>query len=341
MKKKYNYNHIVPVTYQKRWHTDKGPKNVYYFDKELNLLSSDGSNANKKMGIENYYILTQQDIELINLRADGEEQQLISDPTIVEEYFDNAVETRWKYVLELFEDGSETIETPIKKHFYANIDKFPCGLGIKGNYLKGLKSPEWLKDFIITQWARRFENVSDKILETIDVIKKYILETCKEATEKEIDKELKDKDYLRTLWLAGVIDSKNEKENSLIKIVKDIFEVKFTCVTVFSEKLNFILSDNPVIYNIGKNTDNLIGGGYYMPLSPNTLISFLDCSKWGVAPDDIVAFKANDKFVKYINRKLVEQAIEKVGFYNLDISDHIADEKSTETGIKEMFDLTD
>lgn len=339
------YNHIVPATYQKRWHTHKGKKNVYYFDKTLNLINVDGGNVDDNMGIDRYYILTQQDIDLINQRiADTGDSDFVFDPTIVENYFDKAVESHWKYVLELFEDGGKIIDKPIRKHFEENIAKNPNGLGIKAKDLIGLKSPEWLKDFIITQRIRCFENVKERIIQSVNISKRYIQRISGEiidAVKAELDKSLKDEGFLRSLWLASLIDSQKGKDISWLTTIKNILGYKFTCVAIFTNKMKFILSDNPVVYNIGEGADKKLGGGYYMPISPNTLIAFLDCSKWGAKPEEILLFRANDEFVKYINRKLLNQAYEKVGFCNLNIACQIASPVCTNTGMKEMFNLTD
>jgi|GEM_PF-5004726 len=140
------YNHIVPATYQKRWHTTIAKKNVYYFDKDLTLLSTNGGNVGNNMGIEKYYILTAEDLLLINGQTYSQSNP-ITDTAIVENYFDNAVETQWKYVLQLFEDGGKIIDNPVIKHFEQNLLNHPTqrGFGIRARDLAGLKSVEVVK----------------------------------------------------------------------------------------------------------------------------------------------------------------------------------------------------
>jgi len=177
----------------------------------------------------------------------------------------------------------------------------------------------------------------------MEIAKECIYEVSADEapSEAELDVELKCNNYLRTHWLSSFVAEIKGQPNSVFATVKRILNSKFTCVTIFADTTKFILSDNPVIYNIGKNADSLIGGGLYMPISPNTLIAFLDCCKWGVATDDMVVFKANDNFVKYINRKLLNQAFEQVGFYTIDIAKNFAAEGCKKTGMKEMFSLVD
>ena len=128
----------------------------------------------------------------------------------------------------------------------------------------------------------------------------------------------------------------------LILLVKN---EKFSPVAIFAtETTKFILSDNPVIYNIGLRLDKNLGSGLYMAISPSVLIAYLDLSKWRekqpeMKKDDLIVVAGTDDFIQYYNKLLLDRSYTKVGFNSTDIKKHIATDLSKTYSFNEMFGI--
>ena len=345
MKKKYN--HIIPKVYQKRWHTAGTKANVFYYDLNLTLIDDKGGNVSKNLGEDYYYCLTERDIAYINERVIDITKH-ISDSKVLENYFDTNIENYWRKVLEFF-GAIDTNFFSLKSKFLENKGLYSINcIVVSKDCIDKLVMPIKLQDFIITQWQRRFDNAILSIVETIiitveiSVMKGFIPKTEK---QKAIDELLSDVEYVRSIWLACLIDNMQSSGTSLLEKFKEIKKNKFTTIAFFANESKFILSDNPVIYNISYNENKELPGGIYMPISPEILIAFLDCSnfkstKGDIDPEDILLQRATNDFTQYINRCLLKQSIEKVGFFDKNIKNHIA-EVYSHSGFNKMMNIPD
>ena len=304
--------HIVPQVYQKKWNTGTANgENVFYFDKNLNLLKPNGGNVKSHMQIEDYYILSLNEISDIGDSA--------LSPNMVEDYFSSTIENNWNTVYELFEAGSSKILTPLKKFFkeyQASSPADPSITGVRRGDLTGVeKEIGALEDFLILQLYRRYENMENHIEKLFDSIPKP------SGLTKDNEAAIK-----RMMWLKFLADCAKSGTNVLSETRKILLD-KYSILVAFADSTKFILSDNPVIFNNLK-LNEYIAHGLFIAISPDTMIMFCDLSEWcktnpHVKKDDIIAVHGTDDAVKQFNNILLKNSFKEVGFFNKDIDSHI------------------
>lgn len=327
--------HIVPKTYQKKWSKNGTESTVYYFDKNLNPILFDDRNShryeNKKggnlsnfMGEWDYYILNDFDREYIG-----------DAPNCIESYFDNKLEKLWSDVYKLFIDGSarKGIITPIRNLWNQNYIKTKeTVFAIHRDDFGHLKHIfDEIDRFIWIQYVRRFENMYP-----------YFIESCK-VTKQPYN--CFSNEYIRTCYLKLLYDCVNNVPRNVLDTFLIVKSKKFSPVAIFAtDNTKFILSDNPVVNNMGSTIDNNLGGGLYFAISPDVLIAFLDLSKWRkdnkeMKIDDLVLVAGTDDFIKYYNKLLLDRSFEKVAFNSGDIKNHIAKDLTNDKAFSRMMGL--
>lgn len=327
--------HIVPKTYQKRWSKIGTESSVYYFDKNLNSILTDdrnshrydyknGGNISNYMGEWDYYILNDFD------------RAYIKDASkCIESYFDKEIENLWSDVYKLFIDGSaeKGIITPIRNLWSQNhIKTKETVFAIHRDDFGNLKYIfDEIDRFIWIQHVRRFENMYPYFVESFKVTKQPY--NCFSN------------EYVRTCYLKLLHDCVKDVSGNVLDTFLIAKGIKFSPVAIFAtDNTKFILSDNPVINNMGSTIDNNLGGGLYLAISPDVLIAFLDLSKWRedqieMKIDDLVLVAGTDDFIKYYNKLLLDRSFEKVGFNSIDIKKHIAENTTNDNFFNVMLGI--
>lgn len=327
--------HIVPQTYQKRWSKPGTELNVYYFDKDLNPVLTDdkyshsydyknGGNAQNYMGEWDYYILN-----------DDDKIYIKDTSKCIEKFFDKEVENLWSDVYELFIEGSakKGINTPIVSFWKQSYNKTKeTVFAIHRDDFGDLKYIfDEIDRFIWIQHVRRFENMYP-----------FFIESCKMAN---IPHNRLSKKYVRTCYLKFLYDCVNNTSGNVLDTFLIAKSRKFSPVAIFAtDNTKFILSDNPVINNMGSTIDNNLGGGLYLAISPDILIAFLDLSKWRednieMKIDDLILVAGTDDFIKYYNKLLLDRSFEKVAFNSVDIKNHIAKDLTKANAFNKMMGI--
>lgn len=335
--------HIVPETYQKKWAKKDTKANVLYFDKMLQPIktddrnnnlyeSSNGGNVENFMGVWDYYILNEKD----KIHIDAF-------PKYIENYLGKEVENLWSGVYELFIEGNTHKKKPtIKKINIATpiYDFWKEKYRVSRENVSALryadfKGLEFLFDeidkFLLIQHIRRFEN-----------IKRYFVEAC-ELTKQPYN--CFSNEYMRTCYLKLLVDCVNNEPTNILSTYLSIKKNKFSPVAIFaSQKARFILSDNPVVFNVSSIIDKNLGGGLYMAISPEVLIAYLDLSAWRetqleMKKEDLILVAGTDDFICYYNKLLLDKSFSTVAFSSEDIKKHIADDYSQNQSFNKMLGI--
>lgn len=332
--------HIVPETYQKKWSKTDTKTTVFYFDKSLQPVTNDdrkcnpynpdkGGNVKNFMGEWDYYILTEEDQIEINDTS-----------RCIEEYFSKEIENLWSGVYELFIEGNVGKDKPkvkreISKSIYATwkeqIFKETVMAISQSDFSEFDVEFNVLNRFILMQYFRRFENVYPLLIKSFQILcQPYNCFSNK---------------FLRTCYLKSLNDCVKKVDGNLLQKCVSETKKKFSPVAIFAnDNTKFILSDNPVVFNIGSRLDEGLGGGLYMAISPDVLIAYLDLSKWRkkqpeMQNDDLIVVTGTDDFIQYYNRLLLERSYTKVGFNSTDIKSHIASDLSKNHSFNEMLGI--
>lgn len=334
--------HIVPETYQKKWNKLGTKANVYYFDKSLQPITNDdknnttydpnnGGNVKNFMGEWDYYILTKDD-----------QKEIKDTPRCIENYFSKEIENLWSGVYELFIGGNIGKDKPkankvisksvcdVWKEHYATTKETVSAIAQSDFDGFGFIFNE-IDKFIWMQHFRRLENMYPYLIE--------VYRMCKQPYN------CFSNEFIRTCYLYLLHDCIMDKPNNILQKVLLVKNEKFSPVAIFAtETTKFILSDNPVIYNIGLRLDKNLGSGLYMAISPSVLIAYLDLSKWRekqpeMKKDDLIVVAGTDDFIQYYNKLLLDRSYTKVGFNSTDIKKHIATDLSKTYSFNEMFGI--
>lgn len=318
------YCHFVPQTYQKSWHSNRGSNNIIYFNKDVfsSPINDDGGNVNKNFGIENLYIFSNKDFEngvdTINVKT-------------LENSFDKYLENSWNSVVRSLTDMTEFVKNN-SIHSLSAIKKeeVPCGLTYN------------LLNFIILQFLRvkdNFKHIDNGKIEEILIISRKFYSNFVNAPESDIEDLTESEDFYNSIWKMILLDCfKNDNENALNLIKNQLInKVSFTVFYTDNEFDKLILSDNPVIWNVGpKKKFYTIESGVFMPINPNMLIALLNFGdKLKTRPQDFV--KATSEFFKHINYLLNKNSNNYIAFNESNISQHFLEEFSIEIDWNLMF----
>lgn len=332
--------HIVPKTYQKKWSKAGTETTVYYFDKSLRPVTKDdknynpysptnGGNVKNFMGEWDYYILTEEDQKEIN-----------GAPRCIENYFSKEIENLWSGVYELFIEGNVGKDKPkvkreISKSIYAawkeQIPKGTVSAFSQSDFAEFVIEFNELDKFIWMQHFRRFENMYPYLIEAYQMYHQPY--NCFSN------------EFIRTCYLKSLNDCVENVSGNLLQTVALAKDITFSPVAIFAtDNTKFILSDNPVVYNMGSRFDKSLGGGLYMAISPDVLIAYLDLSKWRekqpeMKKDDLIVVAGTDDFIQYYNKLLLDRSYTKVGFNSTDIKNHIASDLSKNHSFNEMLGI--
>lgn len=334
--------HIVPKTYQKKWSKPGTKANIYYFDKSLNPVTKNdkngesydvinGGKADNFMGEWDYYILTEYDQKYIN-----------GTPRCIENFFDKEIENLWSGVYELFIEGNldknkptvkKKISTPIYdywKKWYEDTNETISA--IARSDFKGLFFLfDEIDKFIWIQYVRQFENMYP-----------YFIESCQKLNQPYHCFSTK---YTRTCYLKLLYNCVENISDNILQTFLLLKSIKFSPVAIFAtQNSKFILSDNPVVNNMGSIVDKNLGGGLYIAISPDVLIAYLDLSKWRekqpkIKKDDLIVVAGTDDFIQYYNKVLLNRSYAKVGFNSVDIKNHIANDLSKNHSFNKMLGI--
>jgi hypothetical protein len=320
------YAHIIPKVYQKSWCSTHGKNNVFYFDKDniKQPICSNGGNIKKNLGKEDEYIISSDD------KANG----LDAEEFKIENFFDRELETKWNDV--------------INSDIFSFLDsiKYKKGtiVAIKAEDLKHTPFSNYLLDFVIIQNLRIFENFIEMDKGTIDLLLEYCYECLKEhgkaPSRDEFDLLKQDDNYKKSIWKSILLDcsDKGNMESFVALVRNGLKKCNLTFFYVKNDiKSQFILSDNPVIWNTGDKKYKTLESGIYFPITPKCLIAFLDYGRDDIKNGDAVCVSANENFIKYINYILLTQSKEVIGFIDKKIADHISDRFNKETDWDIMF----
>lgn len=336
--------HIVPQTYQKKWSKENTNAAVYYFDKELRPVEKDdrngaqynsnsGGNANNFMGEWDYYILTEND-----------QKKIKEKPKYIENFFSKEIENLWSGVYELFFEGTAGKAKPtIKKKIFKTIyDTWKENYEITKENISAIARSDFngldflfneIDKFIFMQHFRRLENMYP-----------YLVEAWRLERE---PYNCFSNDFIRTCYLKVLSDCIKNVPDNILQTFVLAKSIKFSIVCIFATKnTKFILSDNPVIYNVGLTVDKNLGEGLYIAISPDVLIAYWDLSKWiekqpEMKKDDLIIVAGTDNFIQYYNKLLLARSYTKVGFNSIDIKNHIADDLSKIHSFNEMLGIED
>ncbi|MDE6473550.1 MAG: DUF4238 domain-containing protein [Clostridia bacterium] len=310
------FAHIIPRVYQKSWHSANGPKNVYYFDNNCldHPISSNGNNIDKKFGENDFYNITAQD----------NENGLCANELELEEYFSNTIENKFGMILQ--SNIFECLES--KSQISGNLQV------ISAEELKETPFEQDLLDFIILQQLRIYDNfnaIDNGNIETLlECIYNFLLQKkAISITYEELLVELQNSNFKKSIWKSILLDCK-DKDYSFLALARNelLKNCNLTFLYIKDEiKTRFILSDNPIIWNSGKNKKyQELESGIFFPIKPNCLVAYLNYGRDDIKRGDAICLFPKMQFIKYINCILLQQSKKQIGFMNKDVKNHFSQE---------------
>lgn len=296
--------HIVPQVYQKKWHTKNGENNVIYFAKN-DVLNGKPGNVSKHMSEKNYYIPTQTESSMLNLMH----------PTQIEDILNKKFETYYNGLVELFID--------FKRHYDCNPMEIHQGIDIN-DLVDKLGQLELMKEFLIIQNYRRFENAQPYIDKSADYILPKIIESEEIKNKQEILQHYKNHhsvDFQKIVWKSSLANYTKTGELHLVEVISKAL-TDFTVILLFANEENkFILSDNPVVFNIGENKNPNLPGGVYFAITPNILLCLVKLSVTNPNRENILMTTIGKQSLKYFNYILYHRSFKEIGYMTMSVEE--------------------
>lgn len=307
------YCHFVPQTYQKAWHSKNGKSNVIYFNKNaFNCpIYNNGGNINKNFGIENLYVFSNDDfnngMKKINEKA-------------LENSFDKYLENFWQSVLTGISEMIDFVKKSGANNNIIAIKKEDVDTKLVNNLL----------NFIIIQFLRIKDNFAlvdnGKIKELLSMCRQTY-SSLTNISESDIEDLSKNKIFYDSCWKSILLDCFNKNSQNTLSLIKSKLIDKVSFVVFYADNAfdELILSDNPVIWNVGtKKKYDDFESGVFMPINPKALIALLPFDDNSTPKSgDFLFLKAKGNFYKYINYLLNDNSNKYIGFHSNQISQYI------------------